>query len=105
MTRFRYNDIDFLVEANGPAWDLIRLGAEGARAVVGSALFAGASAEEASARAQALARAIHPVGVKIVGPDVAHPQRIGDLKIVGPDVTHPNFIRWEKDSVSFPAQP
>jgi hypothetical protein len=28
---------------------------------------------------------------------------IGDLKIVGPDVTHPNFIYWDKDSASCPA--
>jgi hypothetical protein len=37
-----------------------------------------------------------------VGPDVNHPNTIGDLKIVGPDVTHPNFIYWNKDSVSCP---
>ena len=29
---------------------------------------------------------------------------IGDLKIVGPDVTHPNFIYWDKDSSSCPQQ-
>jgi hypothetical protein len=43
-----------------------------------------------------------PVGVRSVGPDVAHPALIGDMKLVGPDVTHPNFIYWDKDSSSFP---
>ena len=44
------------------------------------------------------------VGVKSVGPDVTHPNTIGDLKIVGPDVTHPNFIYWNKDSTSCPKE-
>ncbi len=43
-----------------------------------------------------------PAGIRSVGPDVLHPNAIGDLKIVGPDVTHPNFIYWDKDSVSCP---
>ena len=30
----------------------------------------------------------------------AHPNTVGDLKIVGPDVAHPNFIYWDKDSMS-----
>jgi hypothetical protein len=47
-------------------------------------------------------KSVYPVGVRVVGPDVAHPNKIGDLKIVGPDVTHPNFIYWDKDSASFP---
>jgi len=39
-----------------------------------------------------------------VGPDVNHPLTIGDLKIIGPDVAHPNFIHWNKDSVSCPRE-
>lgn len=30
----------------------------------------------------------------------SHPATIGGLRIVGPDVVHPNFIHWDKDSVS-----
>ena len=59
-------------------------------------------ADEVEACARRLVRAIFPVGVRCVGPDVAHPLTIGDLKIVPPDVTHPNFIYWNGDSVSFP---
>ena len=61
-------------------------------------------APRGAARAMALIKTIFPVGIKSVGPDVAHPNTIGDLKIVGPDVTHPNFIYWNKDSVSCPRQ-
>ena len=60
------------------------------------------AAAEAEAKAKALVRTMLPVGVRSVGPDVAHPALIGDMKLVGPDVTHPNFIYWDKDSSSFP---
>jgi hypothetical protein len=39
------------------------------------------------------------VSVKVVGPDINHSTRVGDLKIVPPDVGHPNFVHWDKDSV------
>lgn len=101
MTSFLYNDMGFKLEPAGPAWDLTRVTA-GGPAVVGAGLFPGIAADEAEKRALALVRAIYPVGVKSVGPDVAHAQKIGDLRIVGPNVGHPNFIRWDKDSSSFP---
>jgi hypothetical protein len=68
---------------------------------VGAGLFPGLSDADAEARAIALVRTVFPVGVKTVGPDVTHPNMIGDLKIVGPDVGHPNFIYWNTDSTSF----
>jgi hypothetical protein len=94
MASFTYNDLTFTLEPAGDRWDL-RRGA----ALTAAGLFPGLDATEALAKARDLARMIHPVGVRSVGPDVTHPQRIGDLKIVGPDVTHPNFIRWNQDSV------
>ena len=94
MATFTYNDLAFTLERGDAGWD-IRRGA----ALMAAGLFPGLTENEALAKAQELARTIHPVGVRSVGPDVNHPQRIGDLKIVGPDVTHPNFIRWNKDSV------
>ena len=103
MANFKYNDMEFAVAAAGAAWDILRQLPGGATAVVGASLFAGASAAEAQTKALALVKAIHPVGIKVVGPDVAHPNMIGDLRIVGPDVTHPNFITWDQDSASFPA--
>jgi hypothetical protein len=104
MTTFTYNDAEFLVEPAGTTWDIGRKQPDGAVALVGTGLFAGLPATEACARAQALVKSIYPVGVKTVGPDVMHPNMIGDLKIVGPDVSHPNFIYWDKDSTSFPKQ-
>jgi hypothetical protein len=103
MSTFKYNDTEFAVTAAGSAWDITRKLPNGGDALVGAGLFAGAAAADAQAKALALVKSIYPVGVKVVGPDVAHPNRIGDLKIVGPDVTHPNFIYWDKDSASFPA--
>jgi hypothetical protein len=44
--------------------------------------------------ALALVRTVFPVGIKIVGPNVSHPNMVGDLKIIDPDVSHPNFIYW-----------
>lgn len=104
MDTLNYNDMTFAVAAAGAGWDIQRLLPDGSQALVGTGLFAGAAAQEAQARALGLIKATYPVGIKVVGPDVAHPTRIGDLKIVGPDVTHPNFIYWDKDSVSCPKQ-
>lgn len=103
MDTFRYNDTDFSLAASGTAWDVLRHLPGGATAVVAAGLFRGCAAAEAGERARSLVKTAFPVGVKSVGPDVAHPNRIGDLKIVGPDVTHPNFIYWDRDSTSFPA--
>jgi len=102
MKTFIYNDTEFSIAPAGEAWDIARKLPTGKPALVGAGLFAGLSAEDAEARARSLVRAIYPVGVKSVGPDVARPNMIGDLKIVGPNVTRPNFIHWDKDSSSFP---
>lgn len=104
MTTFIYNDTEFKLEPAGEAWDITRLLPDGSSALLGAGLFAGLDADAAQLRARALVMAACPVGVKSVGPDVAHPNMIGDLKLVGPDVSHPNFIRWDQDSSSFPAQ-
>jgi len=101
MTNIVYNDMVFSIIKTGGSWDITRKLPNGDFAVVGAALFADLPDGDAEARAQALIRTIFPVGIKIVGPDVAHPNRVGDLKIIGPDVSHPNFIYWEKDSTSF----
>lgn len=101
MTGFFYNDMGFKLEPAGSAWNVTRVAAGGI-AVVGAGLFPGATSDEAARRALDLIKTIYPVGVKSVGPDVAHPQKIGDLRIVGPNVGHPNFIYWDKDSSSFP---
>lgn len=103
MSTFKYNDTEFAVTAAGQGWDITRKLPNGSDALVGAGLFAGMGPADALARALALVKAIHPVGIKVVGPDVAHPNMIGDLRIVGPDVTHPNFIYWDQDSASFPA--
>jgi hypothetical protein len=102
MPHFTYNDMPFSVEQRDQRWDILTTLANGKTAVVGAGLFAGLSEADASARALALIKTIYPVGIKTVGPDVTHPNTIGDLKIVGPDVTHPNFIYWDKDSSSCP---
>ena len=95
-------DMEFALEPSGGGWDLAYGLPNGTRALAGAGLFPGLPEADAALRAQALVRTIFPVGVKCVGPDVLHPNTIGDLKIVGPDVTHPNFIYWNKDSVSCP---
>ena len=110
MRRFTYNDMEFSVEetqGQGQGqrqgrWTITYKDAEGRSGVVGSGLFAGVPDSEIEACARRLVRAIFPVGIRCVGPDVAHPITIGDLKIVPPDVAHPNFIYWDKDSSSFP---
>lgn len=104
MTIFLYNDMGFTLEPAGNAWDITRA-TPGGSAVVGTGLFPGALPDEAEKQALALVKAIYPVGVKSVGPDVAHGTKIGDLRIVGPNVAHPNFIYWDKDSSSFPKHP
>lgn len=101
MKSFTYNDMDFSLEGAGGRWDIAYKKPDGKSAFVGAGLFAGLPESEVEAKARALVKAIFPVGVRSVGPDVAHPTLIGDLKIVGPDVTHPNFIYWDKDSSSF----
>lgn len=104
MKTFTYNDTEFSLEPSGLAWDITRKLPGGASALVGAGLFTGLSAQDAETKALSLVKSIYPVGVKSVGPDVAHPNLIGDLKIVGPNVMHPNFIYWDKDSSSFPKQ-
>ena len=102
MHSFKYNDMTFAVQPVGVAWDIVRTLPNGGTAVVGAGLFPSVAADEAQTRALALVKSIYPVGVRIIGPDVAHATKIGDLRVVGPDVTHPNFIYWDKDSVSNP---
>jgi hypothetical protein len=102
MLTYTYNDMQFSVEPNGAGWDISYRLPNGASASCGAALFQGLPESEAGPRALALIRTVFPVGIRSVGPDVLHPNAIGDLKIVGPDVTHPNFIYWDKDSVSCP---
>lgn len=104
MSSFVYNDTTFTLAAAGNAWDITRQQADGHSATVASGLFPGLTAEQAQARAQALVQSVYPVGVKLVGPDVTHPNTIGDLRIVGPNVAHPNFIHWAQDSTSFTQQ-
>jgi hypothetical protein len=104
MPNIAYNDMHFSVEKQGDCWDIAYQLPNGSRALAGAGLFAGLSEDEGEARALALIQTIFPVGIKSVGPDVNHPNTIGDLKIIGPDVTHPNFIYWNKDSVSCPRE-
>ncbi|HLO65802.1 MAG TPA: hypothetical protein VK188_02210 [Holophaga sp.] len=99
MESFIYNDMTFTLEARDGKWDLVC-----GKAYAAAGLFPGAAEAEAVEKAKALVRTVFPVGVKTVGPDVSHPNTIGDLKIVGPDVTHPNFIYWNKESVNCPRQ-
>ena len=101
MKNFTYNDIEFSIAKSGKGWDISRQLPGGESAFVGAGLFAGLPDTDAEARAVALIKTVFPAGVKTVGPDVTHPNMIGDLKIVGPDVGHPNFIYWKKDSTSF----
>ena len=101
MKNIFYNDMEFTVTKIGSTWDITRKLPNGDFAVVGAGLFVELPDSDAAARALALVRTIFPVGIKIFGPDVSHPNRVGDLKIVGPDVGHPNFVYWEKNSTSF----
>jgi len=101
MKTIIYNDLEFSIAKRGISWDIGRKLPDGASVLVGTGLFAGLADAAAEARAIALIMTIFPVGVRSVGPDVAHPNMVGELKIVGPDVSHPNFIYWDKDSTSF----
>lgn len=105
MDTIKYNDMEFTVERGGAGWDILRRLPGGAVAVAATGVFQGLPEAEARAKALTLIRTVYPVGVKSVGPDVAHPNTIGDLKIIGPDVGHPNFIHWTTDSVSHPKVP
>jgi hypothetical protein len=101
MKNFIYNDMEFSITKNGSGWDINRKLPNGDFAVIGAGLFKDLGEGDTGTRALALIRTIFPVGIKIVGPNVAHPNMVGDLKIIGPDVNHPNFIYWNKDSTSF----
>jgi len=101
MKHFTYNDIEFSVAKSGSGWDISRQLPGGATALVAGGLFAGMPDADAEARAIALVKTVYPVGIRTVGPDVTHPNMIGDLKIIGPDVAHPNFVYWNGDSTSF----
>lgn len=99
MKKLFYNDLEFEIEKTGPTWEIRRAGT-----VVATGLYAGLPDAEAEVKAVALVKTMYPVGVKVVGPDVAHPITVGDIKYYPPDVAHPNFVFWEKDSPSFPKQ-
>jgi hypothetical protein len=101
MKNFLYNDMEFSVAKTSSGWDINRTLPNGDFAVVGASLFKDLGEVDAGIRALALVRKVFPVGIKIVGPNVSHPNMVGDLKIIGPDVSHPNFIYWNKDSTSF----
>jgi hypothetical protein len=102
MKSFTYNDLNFSIEKSGKGWDLSYQSGKAPAALVGTGLFQGVPDGDVEAKAKALAQSIFPVGIRIVGPDTAHPNMIGDMKIVGPDITHSNFIYWNKDSSSPP---
>lgn len=99
MTKFFHNDAEYIVEPSG--YDICRLMPDGSSTFIGTNLFPGVPASEAETRSLALIKTVCPIGIKVVGPDVSHPNKIGDLKIVGPDITHPNFVYWDKESISF----
>lgn len=101
MKNMIYNDMEFTIDKANRGWDISRKLPSGEYAYVGAALFEDLPDEAAETQVELLVRTIFPVGVKIVGPDVTHPNRVGDLRIVGPDVAHPNFVYWKKDSSSF----
>ena len=101
MKNFTYNDMEFSIAKNSCGWDINRKLPSSDLAVVGAGLFKDLGEDDAGTRALALVGTIFPVGIKIVGPNISHPNMVGDLKIIGPDVSHPNFIYWNKDSTSF----
>jgi hypothetical protein len=107
MTRFSYNDAEFWLEwgGQGQGWTILCRRADGSASPIATGLFGGASEQEARGQARELVKAIDPVGIKLVGPDLTRSLRSGDLRIIGPDVAHPNFILWDKDSTSFPKTP
>lgn len=103
-TDFIQDDVGYVVQPAGAAWDVCRLTPQGSPVVVGAGLFPGADVATAKAQAQAFVKVLSPVGVRIVGPDVQHPLYAGEVRIVPPNVGHPNFVYWTRDSVSFPKQ-
>lgn len=104
MQTIAYNDMQFTLVKRDDRWDLSYQRPDGSTALAGTGLFPGLPEGEAQARALVLIKTVFPVGIRSVGPDVNHPNTIGDLKIIGPDVTHPAFIYWNKDSVSCPRE-
>ena len=102
MKRLTYNDMEFSIEEADGRWNIAFTTPDGKRSYAAAGLFEGAPESEIEALAARLIGTLFPVGIRVVGPDVAHPNLIGDLKIVGPDVAHPNFIYWDKESASFP---
>lgn len=97
MKKLSYNDMEFIIEKAGSAWDIRR-----GEALVACGVFPGLLEAEAEKRAVALVKTMYPVGVRVIGPDVAHPITVGDIKYYPPDVAHPNFVYWDKDSSSSP---
>ncbi len=89
-----YNGMTFALTEGAKGWDIAY-----PKGTVGTGLFPGADAITALAKARAVIRGAFPVGVKVVGPDINHPNRVGDLKLVPPDVGHPNFAHWDKEAV------
>ena len=104
MKSFTYNDMCYSVEPDGGKWNIVCQRGDGRTAHIAVGVFAGLAEDQIESRTRALVKAICPVGVRVVGPDVAHPTRVGDLRIVGPDVSHSSFIYWDKDSASCPQQ-
>ena len=88
MKSFTYNDMAFSLEQAAERWNILCQRADGKSASVATGVFAGVPENEVEARALALVKAAFPVGIKVIGPDV----------------THPNFIYWDKDSSSCPQQ-
>lgn len=89
-----YNGMTFTLEKGAQGWDIVY-----PKGTVGTGLFPGAAADEARLKARAVIRGAFPVGVKVVGPDINHSTRVGDLRLVPPDAGHPNFVHWDKDGV------
>ena len=102
MKIFTYNDMLFSLEPAGGKWDIVCKRGDYRSAYVAAGVFPAATESEAEIRAKALVKAICPVGVRVIGPDVTRPMRVDSLRIIGPDVAHPNFVYWDKDSSSCP---
>lgn len=100
MSILRQGEEEFTLQAQDGSWRLGRRCPDGTLALVGSGLFAGAAAEAAERQARVLLQALHPAGIRLVGPDLAHAMRAGDLRLVAPDVSHPNFVFWQTDRVA-----
>jgi hypothetical protein len=90
-----YNGKRFALERGAKGWNIAVMGG----GTLGTGLFEGASEEQARAKALVIIRDVHPVGIRLVGPDVTRSTRVGDLRLVPPNVTRANFIHWDQDSV------